>query len=250
MMKADLAALKAKGSLNEPWSCGNTKRIKPEDRVFLLRQSVEPRGILASGQAKSLPYYEAHWDKDQNGKALYVDVRWDALVDPEVDGVLPIAQLRNGPLGKVNWSTQRSGISIAPLAASFLEELWRAFLETRGQSPAVASEEVSTPELYFEGATRTISVNAYERDPRARKACIEHYGETCFVCGFDFAATYGDLGKGSIHVHHVVPLSKIWKSYVVDPVRDLRPVCPNCHAMLHRRADVLPVEELQRIVRN
>jgi len=248
-MGEDLAALKARGFFDRRWSCGRTKRIEPGDRVFLLRQSVEPRGILASGQAKSSPHYEAHWDESRTDEALYVDVRFDALLVPDEDGVLPLSQLQAGPLAAVNWSTQASGISIAPLAASLLEKLWRAFLEIRGQSPTVTPEEVLAPALYFEGASRTVTVNAYERDPRARKACIEHYGDKCVVCGFDFAAAYGELGKGFIHVHHVVSLAEIGESYIVDPVRDLRPVCPNCHAMLHRRADVLPVKELQRIVR-
>lgn len=248
-MESDLLALKKQGFFDGRWSCGRTKRIDPGDRVFLLRQGLEPRGIIASGQARSSPHYEAHWDESRQDQALYVDVRFDALLVPEEDGILPLAQLQNGHLATVNWSTQGSGISIAPLAASLLENLWRGLLEARGQSPAVTAEEVLAPALYFEGASRTIAVNAYERDPRARKACIAHYGESCVVCGFDFATRYGELGKGFIHVHHIVPLSEIRGSYVVDPVRDLCPVCPNCHAMLHRRAEVLPVEDLKRVVR-
>jgi 5-methylcytosine-specific restriction protein A len=104
--------------------------------------------------------------------------------------------------------------------------------------------------LYFEGVSRTISVNAYERDPRARKACINHYGAICYVCGFDFGAVYGQFGKGFIHVHHVVPLSKIGKGYGVNPIKDLRPVCPNCHAMLHYGTKVLSIEELKALLSN
>ncbi|AUL13849.1 hypothetical protein B7P02_02620 [Bordetella bronchiseptica] len=37
--------------------------------------------------------------------------------------------------------------------------------------------------------------------------------------------------------------------YELDPVRGLRPVCPNCHAMLHRRTPVLSIEALQEILR-
>ena len=33
--------------------------------------------------------------------------------------------------------------------------------------------------------------------------------------------------KDLIQVHHLVPLSAIGKKYRVDPIRDLRPVCPN-----------------------
>jgi len=45
-----------------------------------------------------------------------------------------------------------------------------------------------------------------------------------------------------------VPLAKVGKSYVVNPVKDLRPVCPNCHAMLHRPAEVLNIEELKKMM--
>lgn len=244
-MDADVKALKERGFVDSRWSCGGTKRIETGDRLFLLRQGREPRGIMASGFAKSAPYKDEHWDESRSNEALYVAVRFDSLLAPEQDGVLPLSRLQSGALAKVNWRTQSSGISVPPLAASQLDRLWRAFLEERGQSPAVMPEEISTPALYFEGASRTIAVNAYERDPRARKACIEHYGPTCFVCGFDFGSTYGALGQGFIHVHHVVPLSQIGKSYIVNPIRDLRPVCPNCHAMLHKRAEVLTVDELK-----
>lgn len=248
-MAADLAALKARGFFDGRWSCGRTKRIEAGDRLFLLRQGREPRGIMASGYAKSAPYSDKHWDKSRDDEALYVDARFDSLLVPDQDGVLPLSRLRNGTLATVNWQTQSSGISVVPLAASQLEKLWRTFLEERGQSPAVIPEEVSTPALYFEGVSRTVAVNAYERDPRVRKACIEHYGTDCFVCGFDFEDTYGAFGHGFIHVHHVIPLSQIGKSYIVDPLHDLRPVCPNCHAMLHKSPEVLSVDDLKNTLR-
>jgi 5-methylcytosine-specific restriction enzyme A len=74
---------------------------------------------------------------------------------------------------------------------------------------------------------------------------VKHYGAMCHVCGFDFAARFGALGHGFIHVHHVVPLGSIRKGYTVNPVKDLRPVCPNCHAMLHRQSPPLGVEALK-----
>jgi 5-methylcytosine-specific restriction protein A len=47
-----------------------------------------------------------------------------------------------------------------------------------------------------------------------------------------------------------VPISTIGKEYLLDPVKDLVPVCPNCHAMLHRGINgrVLTVEELRNVV--
>ena len=88
---------------------------------------------------------------------------------------------------------------------------------------------------HVEGAAVSVMMNRFERDQEARKKCIKHFGCKCQVCELDFGAKYGtDIGSGFIHVHHLQPLSKIRKSYVVDPVKDLIPVCPNCHAMLHK----------------
>lgn len=101
------------------------------------------------------------------------------------------------------------------------------------------------PEELVEGAGRQVTVNAYERNSEARQACLNHYGLGCAVCGFDFRSVYGDIGDGFIHVHHLVELSSIRRKYVVDPVKDLRPVCPNCHAMLHRQRPPLTIEALR-----
>lgn len=111
--------------------------------------------------------------------------------------------------------------------------------------PQALPDEIPASEKYVEGATFTVSVNAYERNPFARRACIAHWGCACAVCGFDFGKQFGSLGEGFIHVHHVLPLAEIRQEYEVDPVAHLRPVCPNCHAMLHKRRPVMGIEELK-----
>lgn len=102
-------------------------------------------------------------------------------------------------------------------------------------------EEVSS--ALKEGSKKTIVVNSYERNPKARAECINKYGISCTVCGFNFEDTYGKRGKGFIHVHHLVPVSDIGDEYEINPTTDLRPVCPNCHAMLHRKGNI-SIEEL------
>lgn len=109
-------------------------------------------------------------------------------------------------------------------------------------------EEVSN-ELK-EGSKKTIIVNSYERNLKARSECIKEYGVSCNVCGFNFEETYGKRGKGFIHVHHIVPISDIGDEYQVDPIRDLRPVCPNCHAMLHRKGNISIKKLLSEIISN
>ena len=248
-MDEDLTMLKAYGYFDGRWSSGGTKRIEPGDRVYLLRQGVEPRGIMASGTATSFVYPDKHWDESREDSANYIEVRFDSLLDPEVDGVLPLSVLNTGPTSRTNWTPQASGTTIDPISASHLDILWSSFLEANGQSPINLPDEIPTPEAFFEGASRRIAVNSYERNPRARKACIDYYGSTCFVCGFDFASRYMGIGDGFIHVHHLVPIASIGNDYTVNPIRDLRPVCPNCHAMIHRSpSSALSIEDLQSLL--
>jgi len=117
----------------------------------------------------------------------------------------------------------------------------------RGLLPT--SDNKATSPAFCEGATVEIIATRYERDPEARAACLKHYGPTCVVCGFDFERVYGEMGKGYIHVHHLEPLASDGEAHEVDPVADLRPVCPNCHAMLHRRTPPLLPDELKAVFR-
>ncbi|MGY4494887.1 HNH endonuclease [Pseudomonas sp. TE3610] len=117
-------------------------------------------------------------------------------------------------------------------------------------APAMIPEEVREPALFLEGSVSVIQVNAYERNPAAREACIRHYGVTCAACGFDFGKVYGAVAQGLIHVHHIVPLSKIGKEYTLDPIKDLIPLCPNCHAVVHRGKDTLSIDELRACLRS
>lgn len=109
--------------------------------------------------------------------------------------------------------------------------------------------EVADSESYYEGSVCRVAVNRYERDPRARKKCIEHHGTRCSVCELDFGKRYGEIGDGFIHVHHLRPLGRLKSSYRLDPLLDLVPVCPNCHAMLHRRDPPYDIEQLRALLR-
>lgn len=96
----------------------------------------------------------------------------------------------------------------------------------------------------IEGNRVTVQVSRVERDPKAREKCISIFGPVCSVCGFDFERTYGEIGKGFIHVHHLIPLASSKGQHTVDPKMHLRPVCPNCHEMLHRRNPPISIEAL------
>ena len=89
----------------------------------------------------------------------------------------------------------------------------------------------------------------YERNSKARKACLDYYGYKCKVCNFDFASKYGNNFKKIIEVHHIVPLNLIKESYVVNPVKDLIPICSNCHTIIHSKKDgVYTPDEVKELI--
>lgn len=66
-----------------------------------------------------------------------------------------------------------------------------------------------------------------------------------------FEKFYGAEFKEIIEVHHIVPVSQIGEAYVVDPIKDLIPVCPNCHAVLHsKKNSVYASEELHALLKS
>ena len=134
-------------------------------------------------------------------------------------------------------------------AAERLGEYGKATAKRLAARERLFPDELEPGQKYVEGARKQVRVNAYERDPRARKACLKVHGLNCGVCGFNFEARYGALGKGFIHVHHLKPLALMDGEYELDPVADLRPVCPNCHAMLHRPEQTLSIEELRAVLK-
>ncbi|MEH6393338.1 HNH endonuclease [Pseudoalteromonas sp.] len=120
------------------------------------------------------------------------------------------------------------------------------------ESGAVSRDEI--PKIddtqIIEGQELSYQLTKYERSSKARQQCIEHHGVKCKVCDLNFESLYGDIGRGFIHVHHIVPVSRQKDEYQIDPINDLIPVCPNCHSMLHRRDPPHSIEELRAILLN
>lgn len=113
--------------------------------------------------------------------------------------------------------------------------------------PDEVDEEMK--ESLKEGAKKQVVVNAYERNPEARRQCLYHYGFDCKVCGINFENMYGKIGRNFIHVHHLKQISDIKEEYEIDPLEDLLPVCPNCHAMLHKLDDPSDISGLKEMLR-
>lgn len=117
------------------------------------------------------------------------------------------------------------------------------------RSDQLSPGEVDGGTTYQEGAVRQVVVNAYERNQEAREACLLRYGRTCIICGFNFMEAYGAEAADYIQVHHIKPIARAGGSYVLDPIKDLRPVCPNCHAVVHRRDPPFTIGEIKQMLR-
>jgi 5-methylcytosine-specific restriction protein A len=235
------------GKTEETWGCGNTKSIMPGDRAFLVKLGTQPKGIIASGYIESAPFLTKHFKR---GKKVMncVNIEFEVLLNPEKDPILSIDILNTGKLSKqYTWTPQASGIKINPEITEELEAVWFDFLATQKirYNPFIVDK---TPVAFIEGTPYQLTLSRYERNPFARKVCLDHYGFACSVCDFNFQNVYGDLGREFIHVHHLTQVAKVGKKYQVDPIKDLRPICPNCHAMVHRQKEAISLEELKKLI--
>ncbi|MBS1596007.1 MAG: HNH endonuclease [Bacteroidetes bacterium] len=186
-----------------------------------------------------------HWSgKDKLVPRAFVE--FETLFDPD-KMILPIELLKIGELGNQNWSTQRSGIKIRPELVDDLEALWFDFLKENAQNDFLNDSTINDT-TFYEGSKTQITTTRYERNPYARKKCIEHYGLNCSVCEFNFEKTYGKVGADFIHVHHLNQISDVGQSYIIDPIKDLCTVCPNCHAMIHKRKIPYSIEEMKNLL--
>ena len=214
------------------------------DIIFLYKASPKSRIVYRMQVEQVGLSYDESTDKEifWKDKPLFYDglgshryVRFRLLMEYP-DGLLTIKALREHGL--------RGNIQGVMLCRN--EELLN-FLKGEVQAHASADNsntDDSSVAEYTEGEVQEVVQNRYERNREARNKCIEAKGCRCAVCGMNFEEMYGEIGRGFIHIHHLIPISSIGKEYVIDPINHLVPVCPNCHNMLHRREPPYTIEEL------
>jgi 5-methylcytosine-specific restriction protein A len=193
-------------------------------------------------QDNDITYDKRFWlDEEKYKKSKEYDYTRIQLLDEVDTPELSLARLRNyGLKGNIQGSMKLTGELRDYIMSFFEHDL------TKGYYPEEVSEKLE------EGKRKAINVNVYERNPLARKQCMDYYGVHCQICDFDFEKKYGEVGKDFIHVHHIVPLHEIQGDYKVNPIKDLIPVCPNCHAMLHRKESgvCLSAEQLKERIKS
>lgn len=223
----------------DTWSCGGTKAIRPGDPFLLHRVGVEPRGIWGCGVVLTAPAPRDHWDPQraaEGDKTLSTYLLFQAL---DTKPLVPLAELE-ARFPAVHWGAQVSGTRVDKGAADWI------FQTVQQQEGRVLGErdEMDAP-VHTEGGRRIVTRATYDRSAAARLACLEAWGFDCAVCGFNFGMEYGDIGQGYIEVHHLRPLAAVGEAHPVNPVDDLRPVCANCHRMLHHGGEVRSISELK-----
>ena len=226
-----LDTVRTKGFATVAWPAQSAAALGAD--AWIILQGAAERGLLGHGIVAT----PAHDDD----ASLIIDV--DLLL-PRGEHIPESVLLSRIP--DFAWDAEL--VAGPPLDATD-EQLMRA-VWAEHVSPSDTDPVAPIPGTLPASALTRTSVNRYEHDPDARRFCVAHHGAGCTVCGFDFEATYGELGRGFIQMHHIVPRSQLTSAYMLEPVTDLVPLCPNCHAMAHRRTpDPYSPAELRRLIR-
>lgn len=134
------------------WSTGSRNTLPPQARVFLVRQGLEPRGVVASG-----------YSGDSSRTATrYCALHWTMAVDPDQCETLSVAELRSNPiLAQVPWKIRAGGREFTSAEAAELERLWAALLNRLKKTElplpchvVPAEAEKGEPEVGLEKARR------------------------------------------------------------------------------------------------
>jgi len=226
-------------------SKGMPKNVKTGE-IILIAQTINS----LKKDEKSIRY-AMYYDKcyeDINGESQKLwGQQWKYILQGY--GIKPIRpfNIKEIQVSKQNYD---SAVNYAYLLKEDEEIVLKQFsLDAILNLPAFPDELPDKSTEYYEGKKKTVFINTYERNPKARQECINHYGVICCICGFDFGKTYGCEFNGKIHIHHLKMISEFDREYIIDPVEDLRPVCPNCHMIIHSRELPYTIEEVKSFLR-
>lgn len=183
------------------------------------------------------------------------DEGWFRCVDPDgEEWRLRFTHQAKPSESRVTHTTQlvrkyglQAGDSVTITAPEGNEASYRMSFDRGDAADPVPGEEAL--ELAPEGAVRRVPVNTYERDPRNRAMAIERHGTACLGCEREMSATYGEIARDIIHIHHTIPLSTLDAPRVPNP-DELVPLCPNCHVVVHLQDPPLTIAELREIIKD
>jgi 5-methylcytosine-specific restriction protein A len=236
------------GQFLASWTVPAQEEIRSGAEAWLWLQGRTRCGLLGHGLVVSADpetLDERPGEAHATGPAIMsrrITVAFDALLPPG-DEILPGILAEAVP--EVGWAAMKHPVMMLdPLLEPKVRDVWREFGPARVSDPTDL-----VPGSYPTQAASRVQVNRYERNLEAQRICVAHHGASCAACGFSFESAYGGAGAGFIQVHHLVPASQIGSDYQLDPVADLVPLCPNCHAMAHLEVGTpRTVAELRRLM--
>lgn len=237
----------------------NLKRLNPLcetdtlENVTVIFTAAGPNGRTIIGYYRNAIVYKNmqpsldQSDKYKDGGYYFKCKYEDAYLISERDRIFKFPKRKKDNFGQYNvWYADNDGAQDIVLSAlKFIDE----------SIVVKDSGEIIDPNVSYkseEGEKKKIVVNVYERDEKLRNLCIKKYGYKCQVCGVCLEDVYGKVAQEFIHVHHIKPISEYGYKHETDALNDLIPVCPNCHAMLHRtkNGSLVSIEELIGILKH
>ena len=108
------------------WTVGNTKSIHVGDRIFMLKQGAQPRGIVASGWAASDVLTGPHYDRNVRKQVRRIYIKFDRILDVDTGEHLPLDVLKIAA-PNYNWTPMSSGQSMPDNVSTVVEKLWAEF---------------------------------------------------------------------------------------------------------------------------
>lgn len=155
-VRATLARVPRGEARFEGWSTGNSKRLMPGDRVYLVKLGNATQGLFASGRAVSPCYEGLHWDPvraAEHEMTTYVDLALDEMLDPAGGTLLPLEQIKSA-LPHLRWSPPAACLRLDEASTPKLERLWQ--------------------EVLFKNDTRPLTLASSEADVRASLETFAH----------------------------------------------------------------------------
>lgn len=108
-----------------------------------------------------------------------------------------------------------------------------------------SAEKVDT-EVIPDHASDTMQLDYKER---IKKECLDYYGAICDICGFDYGYTYGESYEHYIGVHNVTGVEGDEILPDTDPIKDIIPICHNCHHIIHSKTPPIPVDKMRKMIK-
>ncbi|SLN44148.1 HNH endonuclease [Roseovarius litorisediminis] len=150
---------------------------------------------------------------------------------------------------------------LTPAGKSFIEKFGGIDESYSAQGfPENDKKEALRPEFEYtfieEGSSSHVSRTVRQRSKRLREYALKFFADkdgriSCEGCGFEGSTAYGKVALGLIEIHHKKPVAVhgTSKKPLKEAIKDLSPLCPTCHRLVHfKKGTVMSIEELKKTI--